>query len=300
MEKDTHTQQEVSQSKKITPQTPVSCSLEQKTQVREVKNSYDDSWYQDQILPAYRSAKIFLEHLHKVIKPKRVVDLGCGRGAWLKAFGEFGATTLVGVDGTWNSQEKMIDTSILFFGVDLNKPISIAQGKFDLAISLEVAEHLHPESAGTFIRSLTTLSNVVVFGAAYTGQGGTDHFNEQPHSYWAEIFNDIGYVAYDYFRPALWGKVDVEFWYRQNTFLYVKQGSSEESQLLEFGLQPISNLKWMNCIHPALYESKRQHSEMTLTKRLLFSLYNRIPKRLVPVAKKIKHFLIKPTTQQPL
>jgi UDP-4-amino-4,6-dideoxy-N-acetyl-beta-L-altrosamine N-acetyltransferase len=38
MEKDTHTQQEVSQSKKITLKTLVSCSLEQQTQVREVRN----------------------------------------------------------------------------------------------------------------------------------------------------------------------------------------------------------------------------------------------------------------------
>lgn len=270
--------------------------MKKHTQSNTHTNPYNDVWYQQQVSLAYRSAKIYVEHLHKVIQPKRVVDVGCGRGAWLKAFGESSATTLVGIDGTWNSQEKMIDPKILFYGVDLNRPISIGQERFDLAICLEVAEHLKPESAETFIRSLTDLSNVLVFGAAYSGQGGTDHFNEQPHSYWAEIFNALGYLAYDYFRPALWGELEVRFWYQQNTFFYVKKNSTEELKLSKLGLQPILNTKWMNCIHPVMYERTRLASEISMAKRyILTPIYSRIPKQLLPIGRHIKHLFIKPT-----
>jgi SAM-dependent methyltransferase len=270
--------------------------MKNNTQSHTHTNPYDDMWYQNQVSNAYRSAKIYVEHLQKIIQPKRVVDVGCGRGAWLKAFGESSATTLVGIDGTWNSQEKMVDPKVLFYGVDLNRPISIDQERFDLGICLEVAEHLKPESAETFIRSLTGLSNVLVFGAAYSGQGGTDHFNEQPHSYWAEIFNALGYLAYDYFRPALWGELEVRFWYQQNTFLYVRQGSSEELKLSKLGLQPIPNAKWMNCIHPVMYEHTRHLSEMSVAKRYMFiPIQSHIPKRLFRIARHIKHLFIKPT-----
>jgi ribosomal protein L11 methylase PrmA len=72
-----------------------------------------------------------------------VVDLGCGRGTWLKAFKEIGATKLVGFDDEWNMQENMIDRPINFKPCELNKRISVdPNDRFELAISLEVGEHL--------------------------------------------------------------------------------------------------------------------------------------------------------------
>jgi hypothetical protein len=48
-------------------------------------------------------------------------------------------------------------------------------GRFDLAVCLEVAEHLPPERAESFIRELCDLAPVVLFSAAIPGQGGTGH-----------------------------------------------------------------------------------------------------------------------------
>jgi cyclopropane fatty-acyl-phospholipid synthase-like methyltransferase len=85
----------------------------------------------------------YAELLAPLLNPKSVVDVGCGRGSWLKAFKEKGAIKLVGYDGSWNNQKNMIDQSIIFHGVDLNKPIFVSDSeRFDLAMSLEVAEHL--------------------------------------------------------------------------------------------------------------------------------------------------------------
>ncbi len=248
---------------------------------------YGDDFYKNQMDDSLISAMKYVELLFPLYKPNTVVDVGCGRGTWLKAFKDRGASVLVGYDGVWNAQVNMIDPSIMFYGVDLNDPITVSDSdRFDLAMSLEVAEHLAPSSAKSFIQSLTNLSNVVLFGAAYTKQGGTNHINEQPHTYWAKIFTEFDYVPYDLFRPVVWGDDEVEFWYQQNTFLYVKNNSPFTQVLQSSGHYPIKNIRFLDCVHPALYESKTRELE---TKELIHQLFVRsVPKSLRPFAKKVK------------
>jgi hypothetical protein len=254
---------------------------------------YNEDFYKPQIEGSYNSAVAYVNHLTKIFAPKSVADLGCGRGAWLKAFGEHGATDLFGFDGSWNDQEKMIDDNIKFNPTDLNKPIARPKKRFDLAISLEVAEHLNEESSTVFVQNLISLSDVVMFGAAYVGQGGTDHINEQLHTYWAEKFIKCGYVPYDLFRPAMWGNKQIEFYYQQNTFLYVKHTSDVNNKLRQAGYQPIENIEFMNCIHPKLYEiwvTKSRKPILNLFKWLLTQI---VPKKLVPYAVQLKAMIFK-------
>lgn len=49
------------------------------------------------------------------------------------------------------------------------------------------------------------MSDVIMFSAAYTKQGGNNHINEQPHTYWAKKFISHDFVPYDIFRPVFWG-----------------------------------------------------------------------------------------------
>jgi hypothetical protein len=49
---------------------------------------------------------------------------------------------------------------------------------------------------------------------SYTKQGGINHINEQPHTYWAQLFAEHGFVPFDLFRPVFWGNENVCFWYR--------------------------------------------------------------------------------------
>lgn len=217
---------------------------------------YDEQYYQGQMDGSYRSAKKYADLLFKMFQPKSVIDVGCGRGTWLKAFKEAGAEKVVGLDGLWNKQENMVEGYITFYPFDLNKPINLPKvEKFDLAMSLEVAEHLEVSSAETFVSSLTNLADGILFGAAYTKQGGTNHINEQPHSYWANIFSSHFYVPFDIFRPMVWGDNDIEFWYRQNIFLYVRKGSICYQDILKKGAAPMKNVAFLDCVHPIMYEA---------------------------------------------
>ena len=186
------------------------------------KQLYTEKFYKTMSQEALESARVYLRYLWNFIQPNSVLDVGCGRGAWLKVCHELGCNDLYGYDGNWNDQSQMIDESIEFTSIDLNEQFSLGK-EVDLLITLEVAEYLSPSSSSQFIKSITSASKVVLFSAAYTKQGGTNHINEQAHSYWASLFINNGYVPFDLFRPVFWGNKKVGFWYQQNTFLYVKK-----------------------------------------------------------------------------
>jgi hypothetical protein len=74
------------------------------------------------------------------------------------------------------------------------------------------------------VADLCSAADVVLFSAAIPGQGGPgseEHPNEQWQSYWAQLFVDAGYHAFDAIRPAIWTDRRIAFWYRQNAFLAV-------------------------------------------------------------------------------
>lgn len=218
---------------------------------------YRDEWYAGCRDGSIESARLYTDYLWRFIQPDSVMDAGCGRGHWLNAWREKGVRYLFGFDGRWNSQEQMSYPSIRFQPADLNLPFNLGD-KVDLAMSLEVAEHLQPASASTFIACLAHTSDVILFGAAFPHQGGPSHLNEQPATYWARLFLDRGFVPLDVLRPVFWADDRIPFWYRQNTFLYVRNDSGRLKDFISQGLKPMEHIGFMDCVHPALYACKIQ------------------------------------------
>ena len=194
--------------------------------------------------------KIIVPLIMKTIKPSSVIDVGCGIGTFLNVFKEYGVKSLLGLDGTWVDKEKLSNHISLdnFKEIDLEKDFSINQ-KFDLAICLEVVEHLKETSADIIIKNLTDLSDYIVFSAAIPGQGGQNHINEQWPEYWNNKFQKHGFVMLDVFRPIFWNNKDLARWYKQNLFLVVKKGNEEISKkFVEFSDKKISHY-----VHPEYY-----------------------------------------------
>lgn len=229
----------------------------QSTDKNKANKFYDTAFYEYQMGDSYRSAKIYADWLGKIYKPVSVADFGCGRGTWLKAFKEeIGSIRLVGFDGPWNSQTDMLDPAIELVSLDLNHAVlnGLSSERFDLAMTLEVAEHLMPERSPAVVKSLCALADVVMFGAAFSFQPGQDHINTRPNSFWAKLFRHEGYLVFDYFRPTMWGRTDVPYWYQQNTFLYVRDSSPFASTLKDAGFAPLPRLELMDFVHPALLD----------------------------------------------
>jgi SAM-dependent methyltransferase len=180
---------------------------------------------------------------------KSIVDVGCGTGTWLAVARELGVDRAVGYEGTWVDQGMMDHSDIVLRHIDLSYNEIVAEEKFDMAISLEVAEHLPEERADKFVAQLCSLSERVLFSAAVPMQGGKSHINEQWQSYWAKKFHEFGYLACDVVRPVIWDDEAIPFYYRQNTFLYAKSNSAEKP--MSFCARPNSML---DLVHPELLQ----------------------------------------------
>lgn len=184
---------------------------------------YDQAFYQHQADGSRRSAEIVLPIVFDWVgHPNSVVDVGCGLGTWLAVCLDRGVDEILGIDGDYVEVAQLHIPKKDFLARDLLSPHPVEQ-KYDLAMSLEVGEHLPEKSAQILVGYLTSLSDKVLFSAAIPGQGGVHHVNEQWPSYWANIFSSWGYVALDPIRPAVWQNPLVERFYSQNTFLYLKK-----------------------------------------------------------------------------
>lgn len=160
---------------------------------------------------SYHSARVALQPLIAERAIQSVVDFGCGTGSWLYAAKVFGVTDLVGVDGpAGESPGEYVEH-------DLTVPLVLGR-RFDLAICVEVAEHLPESASAVLLDTITDHSDLVLFSAATPGQGGDGHINEQPHQYWDTRFLVRGYSLHKATTNGHMAK-----WYRANLRLYVKE-----------------------------------------------------------------------------
>jgi len=197
------------------------------------------------------SARTLLPILWEFCKPTSLIDVGCGSGSWVRTAKELGATRAVGIDGNYVESSTLVIPAGDFVAHDLSQPLPHFE-RFDLALNLEVAEHLPEERADSLIADLCQLSDVVLFSAAIPGQGGVNHVNEQWPSYWVERFDRHGYTCIDLVRPQVWEDPTVEIWYRQNTFVALNRRRTE---LLEraASAQSMSPAMW-DLAHPVMLE----------------------------------------------
>lgn len=188
-----------------------------------MNKNYGPRFYEDRHQKTVYSARTVISLLLDVLPPiGSAADFGCGVGSWLSVLKERGVSEIRGLDGPWVGQELLEIPREDFRAVDFELPISLEK-RYDLALSLEVAEHISQESSGIFIDSLVGASDFVLFSAAIPFQGGTGHINEQWPDYWSEMFKARDYVALDFVRKKIWNDERIPFWYRQNIILFVKR-----------------------------------------------------------------------------
>lgn len=181
---------------------------------------YAGSFYVERDHGTRVSASVVAGHVMDLIGPRSVIDLGCGVGTWLDVFRELGAERIQGLEGPWLDRANLVIDPSNFQHWDLRE-VYRAEARFDLAMSLEVGEHLPASKCEALVDSLTGSAPVVLFGAAIPHQGGVDHVNEQWQSYWKERFEKRGFRCFDVLRPRVWNDQRVKVWYKQNTLLYV-------------------------------------------------------------------------------
>jgi SAM-dependent methyltransferase len=238
-----------------------------------------------------QSARIIVPHVLRKVRPNSVVDVGCALGAWLRVFSEHGVQIVQGLDGDYVDRSQLLIKTTDFTPVNLTESIKgdlgpvtgKANGRYDLAICLEVAEHLPDSSASDLVRTLTTLAPVVLFSAAVPGQGGVGHINEQWPGYWKSRFQKHGFQRLDLIRRRIWRDGRVHWWYRRNIFLFAAPEKVAESDLLrdeeELAALAVLYIYGLNRLR------KLKRGMIEIPRAMLNAMKNQLPRQARPQRK---------------
>lgn len=175
--------------------------------------SYDFDFFQEEGRVSLEAAREVIPALLRSRALHTLIDIGCGVGTWVTTAHEHGLTA-VGVDlipMNWRQTPHIIQHDLIRGFPCTN---------WDIAICLEVAEHLPETSADRLVEGLA-MAGCVLFSAATPGQPGVDHVNCQPHEYWHDKFAQYG------FTPTHWGArfPTIADFYQRNMYLYEKAAS---------------------------------------------------------------------------
>ena len=258
----------------------------------EVKDIYNTEFFKNIDDSSVKGAGIVLPYLFGFYKPNSVIDIGCGTGAWLRASKELGIDIIHGVDINEEDEQNLFvprDVIDIFDFSNLSSQNEIfSHERYDLAISLEVAEHLDRSNAISFIKYLTSYSDVVLFSAALPFQTGTHHVNCQPARYWADLFKKEEYTCVDLFRRKLMFDSQLSgcYWYAQNSYLYVRDNKKDLLESLhEYIVESPISYYHQNIIYDMNTQLSKMESRLS---KLESSLWYRIQRKI----KKILHLNI--------
>ena len=188
-------------------------------------DGYNTEFYELIDAGAIASARAIVPRVMEILAPTSVVDVGCGSGAWLRVFQEFGADDVLGIDGA--HVPDTYRTPGRFLERDLAQPLRLDR-RFDLVSCLEVGEHLPGDRSAGLVEDLIALAPAALFSAAIPGQRGRHHINLQWTEHWVSQFESHGWTCWDAVRPWIRSDDTIDWWYRQNIFIAVASPPSEE------------------------------------------------------------------------
>jgi len=119
-----------------------------------------------------------------------ILDFGAGAGGYVRALRSKGFYA-DGLEHSWAGRAISRCSGLKTFPWTCGDRRCFGQLpklRYDMSISIEVAEHLGPDLAQSLVEQIGSSSDIVIFSAAQPGQGGQGHLNERPKEYWEELF----------------------------------------------------------------------------------------------------------------
>jgi ubiquinone/menaquinone biosynthesis C-methylase UbiE len=185
---------------------------------------YETSFYDSVSARAGLTAQEISELVGALFEPSNMIDIGCGDGVWSKTFlNDFPKIAVTAVDLP-EAQFKFLSRdskNISIVRRNFEQEVNLPDEVYDLAICVEVLEHLELQTAEKIMDYIATHSRFAIVSGATRGQGGTHHINENDQDYWVDSMRKRGMVAFDVVRPKLQKKDGIPSYYKNNIFLYI-------------------------------------------------------------------------------
>ncbi len=130
----------------------------------------------------------------KRFKPKTAVDVGCAYGLFVEALVDAGVDAY-GYDISPFAVSNARDDMGQRINVgSVTEPIPLRNNqKYDIAICIEVLEHLPPEQADLAIKNLCAASDQVLFSSTPDNFEEPTHFNVLATEEWLKMFAENGF-----------------------------------------------------------------------------------------------------------
>lgn len=181
---------------------------------------YDKRYFTEIESKEVEQANNLCDIICKIYDPKIVGDVGCATGLYLVPFHVKGTETIGWDNAEYAVGEKRVPTVV---DADITK--KLPKQRVDLAICLEVLEHIESGLSKPVIENITKLSDVIIFSAAQVGQGGTGHVNCRPREYWEGAFMMQGFkrdIEAEHKIREHVTKGKHAGWFRRNLQVFVK------------------------------------------------------------------------------
>ena len=162
---------------------------------KDPKSLYNDRFFRKRTKgKTIRWEIMFGECLRETFQIESIVDFGCGLGTFLDGCLKSGAKKVMGFEYGYELAKKYISPTVASFIQYGNVMEKIDCGKFDCAMSIEVAEHILPDKSDMFIQNLVDAGDkYIILTAAHPGQGGLWHINERPKQFWGDSIEKCGF-----------------------------------------------------------------------------------------------------------
>ena len=163
---------------------------------------YFEKIQQEEGLQAFRLERI----LYDLYKPRSVIDWGCANGLYLEPFMTENGCEVLGIENASVAIE-MRHPDIRIIKADMTQSISLTPvnmqpvgvdlsapaNKFDMALCIEVLEHIEEKYAKVAIENICRSSDRLVVSIAREWQTGLGHVNLKPIEYWIQKFGWHGF-----------------------------------------------------------------------------------------------------------
>ena len=143
----------------------------------------------------YETIPLLCQNIWEYFNPESVIDFGCANGLHLAEFTKMGVNTF-GIEGAAAFANEIQKNN--WYGQyliqDMREPFNLGK-KYDLAICIEVLEHLEEKYADIAIRNICKHATSFLITASDIEKGDV-HCNAQSKKYWVQKFESIKRIKY--------------------------------------------------------------------------------------------------------